>query len=202
MKKILITQRIDWIESHQEYRESIDRRLIKLIRECGFLPVPLPNFDSSQIQAPGLCGEVLNTLSPDGILLSGGNDLLQFPNRDQTEDLVLNFARENRLPVLGICRGMQVLAVRNGAQLKKVQNHVRTNHIVTGVINRKVNSYHSYSITICPDDYSILARSEDGNIEAIRHNYLPWEGWMWHPERERELSQSDIQNIKRVFLEI
>lgn len=201
MKRILVTQRIDWIDSRQEYCESTDRRLIKLLYDSGFIPIPFPNFEAYQIQNFEFCKEVLRSLAPAGLLLSGGNDLLQFPDRDKTEFFLLNYAYENLLPVLGICRGMQVMAVKNGAQLKKVKDHVRTRHLVTGTINKTVNSYHNYSISNCPTDYSVLATSKDGNIEAIRHNYLQWEGWMWHPERDSILDPSTIQEIRRVFSE-
>ena len=39
--------------------------------------------------------------------------------------------------------------------------------------------------------YEILAESEDGIIEAISHKKLPWEGWMWHPEREEQFVTND-----------
>ena len=41
--------------------------------------------------------------------------------------------------------------------------------------------------------------SGDGEIEAIRHLSLPWEGWMWHPERERVYSQDDVSRFLKLF---
>ena len=40
---------------------------------------------------------------------------------------------------------------------------------------------------------------EHGVIEAIRHATLPWEGWMWHPEREPVLHRQDIERLKALF---
>ena len=44
-----------------------------------------------------------------------------------------------------------------------------------------------------------LAKSDDGNIEAIRHRELPWEAWMWHPEREGGLVLSHLERFKRLI---
>ena len=67
------------------------------------------------------------------------------------------------------------------------------------IIKKEVNSYHAYSITECPKGFEILALSEDGEIEAIRHSSLPFEGWMWHPEREIKFSNNDIYRLKKLF---
>jgi putative glutamine amidotransferase len=45
----------------------------------------------------------------------------------------------------------------------------------------------------------VIARSEDGSIEAIRHTSLLWEGWMWHPEREETFASHDIRRLKMLF---
>ena len=42
---------------------------------------------------------------------------------------------------------------------------------------------------------------EDGFIEAIAHRYLPWEGWMWHPERETPFLEQDTRRIKALFID-
>ena len=47
----------------------------------------------------------------------------------------------------------------------------------------------------CPNDYHVLARSEDGEIEAIHHDKYPWEGWMWHPEREENFDERDLKKL-------
>ena len=50
-----------------------------------------------------------------------------------------------------------------------------------------VNSYHNYSISTCPKNYEVTAYSNDRVIEGLRHKKLNWEGWMWHPERDKNL---------------
>lgn len=86
-----------------------------------------------------------------------------------------------------------------GAELKSVTGHVKSRHRLSGEITGEVNSYHAFSLASCPEGFKVLARSEDGEIEAIRHRSLPWEGWMWHPEREIELSETDVQRLKALF---
>jgi putative glutamine amidotransferase len=105
--------------------------------------------------------------------------------RDFTERGLLEYARVNQLPLLGICRGMQVMGVHAKASLNSVSGHVGTRHRISGKMNGEVNSFHEKALASCPSDYRETGRSEDGVLEAIRHRNLPWEGWMWHPEREK-----------------
>ena len=86
-----------------------------------------------------------------------------------------------------------------GATLKQVEGHVGTRHTLNGFGNREVNSYHNYSVVSCPEAFEVTARSEDGEIEAVKHRCLKWEGWMWHPEREIEFSPQDIERFRVLF---
>jgi putative glutamine amidotransferase len=92
------------------------------------------------------------------------------------------------------------LATEAGATLHPIRNHVATRHEVAGALPaREVNSYHALAFSQCPEGYEVLATASDGSIEAIRHRTLPWQGWMWHPEREDEFSQADITAIAEIF---
>ncbi|AEP09343.1 putative glutamine amidotransferase class-I [Micavibrio aeruginosavorus ARL-13] len=92
---------------------------------------------------------------------------------------------------------MQMLNTYGGGTLKPVTGHVGARHHLDGDFKgRIVNSFHTYSIDNLSDSYLVLARSEDGEIEAIRHRTLPWDGWMWHPEREVDfLSAMDMKQF-------
>jgi putative glutamine amidotransferase len=198
-----ITQRVDKVESYDEWRDALDQRLIDWVTQSGFVPVPIPNslidIDSSNNRQPNM-DDWLRTVKIDAILLSGGNDIGNVKQRDLTEKYLLSWAEKNKKPVLGVCRGMQMMGVYAGGELVRVDGHVGIHHLLqsknsSGLpLPKHVNSYHNLMLKECPDTFQILAKSEDGCIEAIKHKTLPWEGWMWHPERESIFS--DIDQIR------
>lgn len=203
MKIVAVSQRVDHYPDRQETRDALDQRLITFLLVAGLIPVPVPN-GLYKALPDGRCDhEALDSwlaaVKPQAFVLSGGNDIGQCRERDLTEGWLLDHASQHQMPLLGICRGMQMMAHWAGTGLHPVQGHVRTRHRLTGEIAGEVNSYHGFSLATCPLDFEVLARSEDGEIEAIRHQSLPWEGWMWHPEREENFSARDVQRIKALF---
>jgi putative glutamine amidotransferase len=143
-------------------------------------------------------------VKPTGLVLSGGNDIGECPARDVTERYLLLWAKAKRVPVLGICRGLQMMAVWAGAELVKKDGHVGSRHqLVVDDQNEwpaNVNSYHKWGLATCPNGFKVTAQAADGSIEAIKHLELPWEGWMWHPERETLFSAQDTRRLKELFL--
>lgn len=193
MKIVAVSQRVDHVPDRHETRDALDQRLAAFVSTCGHMPVPVPNALGGAIR------DWLAVVQPAGVVLSGGNDIGQCAERDDAELALLAYAQERHLPVLGICRGMQMLAHWGGATLRPVEGHVRTRHRLSGEITGEVNSYHGFALADCPTGFEVLARSADGEIEAIRHSSLPWEGWMWHPEREAEFATNDIRRLKALF---
>jgi len=204
-KKILvgITQRADKIKSHNEWRDSLDHRLFQWVTEAGFVPVPIPNtlanldYESDNQQ---LLKDWTDTVGLDAIVLSGGGDIGEFPQRDLTENYLLLWAEKYRLPVLGICRGMQLMGLYFGAKLIEVKQHVGTRHNLvcekdSFLLSNTVNSYHNFALDKCPSNFKAIAYSEDGSLEAMAHNDLSWEAWMWHPEREDVFSDTDLEKF-------
>lgn len=204
MKIVAVSQRVDHYPDRNEARDALDQRLITFLLDAGFIPVPVPNGLVTTWPDGGRDTEALDVwlanVKPQAFVLSGGNDIGLCRERDLTEEWLLDHAHQHQIPLLGVCRGMHMLANWAGVSLRSVQGHVGTRHRLIGEVTGEVNSYHDFAVASCPVGFEIIARSEDGEIEAIRHQCLPWEGWMWHPERETEFTINDIQRLKALFL--
>lgn len=202
---VCITQRVDEYIDRKESRDAIDQNLIRFTIHAGFLPIVVPNSfvtiaeDTTDVDC-SLLEYWLDAFNPDGFILSGGNNIGDSPQRDETEKSILRWAETRFKPVLGICRGMQMMGVLAGTGLKSVKGHVCCRHQITGIINKEVNSFHDYALAKCPQGFSVISKCADGVIEAIRHNKIPWEGWMWHPEREQKFDNNDIERLRNLFL--
>ncbi len=206
--KVAVSQRVDVWTDRGERRDALDQRLCQWLAAAGCAAVPVPN----TLIAPLNTGHDkewqglhtwLRIVNPDTVLLSGGNDIGEAPERDDTERSLLDYARDRKLPALGICRGMQLMAVWSGGNLTPVSGHVRTRHrlraVSSGEWPGEVNSFHNFALAACPQGFVVAARAEDGAIEAIRHETLPWEGWMWHPERETQFNSTDVMRLRALL---
>jgi len=207
MKKIVITQRLEECFEYSEVRSSLDINYYKLLVEAGFFPIILP-YDIN------IC-EYLDKLDIDGILLTGGNDLYSQNNnilskkRDIFEKKLVEYSIINNIPLLGICRGMQIIAEYFGSTLKKVSNHVNKIHKIS--VNKEsvyyenikklkeVNTFHNYGIEKLSEELQISAVSEDGIIEALEHRTLLLFGQMWHSERVKPFNKNEINLIQNIF---
>lgn len=195
MAYILITQRVDKVEGREEVRDCLDQRWWKYIERLGFKPFPVPNKPESIL-------EIAKGLDVAGLILSGGNDIGEAPERDKTEKHLIDGMRIKSLPILGVCRGHQVLSKYLGkGTLKKIEGHAGTSHTVSGEINKKVNSYHDWVVTDLKNpNFKILAKAQDGTIEAISHKEEPIMSVMWHPERLDPFDAEDL-TLFRLFFE-
>lgn len=189
MRTILVSQRVEVIKSYGERRDCLDQRWCGFLHNCGLLPVPVMN-QGQDIKA------LLDLVRPAGILLTGGNDLAAYggdaPERDETERALIELGLKHDIPVLGVCRGMQMIADYFGGKLGKVTGHVARRHALFGTVTREVNSYHNLAVTEIPKDFEVLVRAEDGAVEAIRHIQRRIMAMMWHPEREAPYRAEDV----------
>ncbi|ETI69097.1 gamma-glutamyl-gamma-aminobutyrate hydrolase family protein [Neobacillus vireti] len=178
----------------------------------------------------------------DGIILSGGEDVdpkffNQEPHpqlgqvileRDLVELTIVEYAIMNKIPLLAICRGIQILNVALGGTLiqdipsqvkdsiqhtQKIERY-RDSHWVTiskdsklfqivGSERIRVNSLHHQSIETVATDLRIVAQSSDGIIEAVEYiNPAAFMiGVQWHPESMASSNQS-MNNLFAEFIKI
>ena len=122
------------------------------------------------------------------------------PLRDEFEIALLDAAVNSGLPVLGICRGPQLINIAAGGTLHQhLPEHAATDgppdatpHTVTTTEGSQlremygpevaVNSLHHQAVDQLGDGYIATAHSTDGIIEGIEHTELPILGVQWHPE--------------------
>lgn len=188
---------------------------ITRIVEAGGVPIILPSIANEQIQF--LLARI------DGLLFTGGEDVDPFhfgaephhalgvvtPRRDHFEMALMKAALEKNKPILGICRGMQVLnivlggnmyqdimAERTEKSLQHIQKapashashlvHVTAGSLLKEIVktdNIRVNSFHHQAVKDVPAPLIVSAASSDGIIEAIESSqHLFVIGVQWHPE--------------------
>lgn len=171
-------------------------RFIKAVLP-GCIWAPAPSLtDEKDLQ------DFLDGFGFDGLILSGGEDWGLNPERDAAETGMFNWARSNMVPVLGVCRGAQVLNRFMGGGLSPVSGHRAVRHLVEADgIRFEVNSYHNQGLPLrdLAPGLTPLAQAEDGSIEAFTLNDMPATGIIWHPERESAVSDFDRNLILNLF---
>lgn len=197
MKRIAITQRVDIEAAHGERHDALDQRWYEFLHACELIPLLIPNHAAS-------ARALIDDVPVAGVLFTGGNDLIAMggdaPERDETENMLLDWAWERALPVLGVCRGMQLIQAKFGVALEPVQGHVtHTQDITLNHAPASVNSYHRYGAYTSAPDLTIFAQASDGVVKGVRHASHPVTAVMWHPERLMPFSDRDIALFKNVF---
>lgn len=154
----------------------------------------------------------------DGVILCGGNDV--HPRfygeevagsvdmdeaRDEAELAVLKLAVEKALPVLGICRGHQLInTFFGGTLIQDLGTDIRHTdktifHEVTAEKDSiaaslygehfNVNTFHHQAIKATGKHLRVTQTAPDGVIEGVEHEMLPILGVQWHPERMHHLAE-------------
>jgi putative glutamine amidotransferase len=198
---------------------------VPYLEKLGVVPILVPN-NLSDLRA------FVTATGIDGVLLTGGGDVAPnrygqpniasediVPARDQTEYGLLELAVERNLPVLGICRGIQVINVFLGGGLLQdlpTQLHSPVRHDggdphairiidlrVSGVIgceDMHVNTFHHQGITpdlLAPPLEVFAVCAADGLVEGVIHRTQPILGVQWHPERPTPSLDFDLRLFRR-----
>ncbi len=178
----------------------------------------------------------------DGILLTGGDDIhprfyhsteIHYPHapenfvedRDEFEIAAFGIAEENNLPILGVCRGLQLINCALGGTLKqdlgelnKIHRRilkddkihpikVKDNTMLQGITKvslGEVNSSHHQSINELGKELKINSLAMDGTIEGIERSENVKSFLLavqWHPERMIDKESAFSENIRVSFLE-
>lgn len=151
----------------------------------------------------------------DGLVLTGGSDVgperyghdnhasTVEPERDEVEFVLYDTALDDEIPVLGICRGLQVINVHAGGSLTQdVPAHARwdlgpsvaahsisieprsTLHALLGD-DHDVNSLHHQAVDEIGDGLRVTAVADDGAVEAFEVDGADVVAVQWHPEMMR-----------------
>ncbi len=174
-----------------------------LLIQAGLIPLFL---------TPGSGGGVLSRI--DGLLLSGGPDVAPWrygqepgdklgevePELDEHELGLVRDARSRHLPILGICRGQQLINVALGGTLQQHVDHPQWDgdpsrpthqveivagthlHRTLGVERAQVNSGHHQAVDVIAPPLQASARSTDGLVEALEAEALLVMAVQWHPD--------------------
>ena len=209
-------QLIDDMANQAGHRKSyVSMDYVDAIITTGAMPLVLPlTLDEAVIK--NYIGKI------DGLLLSGGQDVAPYlygedpklklkhvlPERDKFEYLLIKYAMEAKMPIFGVCRGLQILNVYFGGTLHQdlsygefwVQHNQEqlptfATHAIKIVDNTElarvfaaeqvfVNSFHHQVINKPADKFIVSAVAADGAIEAIEA--ISEEEFIlavqWHPE--------------------
>lgn len=201
----------DLVERSSEAGENA-LKYMRLVAEAGLVPVLL---------MPGASAGVMSRV--DGLLLSGGADIAprrygQEPGADlgevdqeldQHELELVAAARARQLPILGICRGQQLINTALGGTLHQHVLHPQWDgdpswpvhqvevlagthlHRVLGVERAEVNSGHHQAVDVIAPLLRASARSTDGLVEALEAEELLIMAVQWHPD---EMPNDDISH--------
>jgi putative glutamine amidotransferase len=227
---IAVSARIHWGTPEQAgvYQKDgyfLEHSVANLLLRHGALATMVPPLRDTQGFAHGeshACSYADYAALCDGLVLQGGADMAPFhygevaakaewvgdPGRDEYElALIAAFCAAGK-PILGICRGMQVLNVYFGGSLhqdietqlgggnthRDGVHYEKPLHPVTftphstlartyaNVAHAQVNTIHHQCVKKLGTDLIVEARADDGIIEAFRHATLPILGVQWHPE--------------------
>jgi anthranilate synthase/aminodeoxychorismate synthase-like glutamine amidotransferase len=127
-------------------------------------------------------------LGPSHLVISPG------PGRPEASGATVEIVRRlaPTTPTLGVCLGHQAIVEAFGGEIGQAQRLVHgkasaVSHDGRGIFaglsqNFQAGRYHSLAATAVPDELEVSARTEDGEVMAVRHRSLRVDGVQFHPE--------------------
>lgn len=198
--RVGISLRVELIDRYNDRRDVLSQDWTNFLLNVNSFPIMIPNTLSN-------VHEFLNEMKLDFIILSGGDNIGDFPERDKTEHEIINYAIKHNIPILGICRGMQILNDFFGGSIITTnnQNHVGKPHNIDFINSKfsklieqkslQVNSFHNNIIKkecLGKNLESFALSKTDDTIEGYFHLNLPIMGVMWHPERSNDIELGSL----------
>lgn len=211
---------------------DINNAYLTSIELAGGIPICIPNATEENVEA------VLNLV--DGLVLIGGADIdpLLFNEephrhigsvvrkRDDSDLLLMKTAYKRQMPVLGICRGQQIMNVAFGGTIiqdipSQVENtilhkqHSKRGELAHTVAVKtpkfkeifteetyRVNTFHHQSVGKLGEGLLVSAVAKDGIIEGIEHESHPYcVAVQWHPEELAPNGDVYAQRLFKSFIE-
>jgi gamma-glutamyl-gamma-aminobutyrate hydrolase PuuD len=197
---IALTMRVVRDPAHGEPRDAIAHDWIRFMEAHDVTPVLIPNVlrdPASYLRTVGARGLILTGGENVGPLTAGSDDPPS--DRDRSEAALLTSALDAALPVLGVCRGLQLINAVLGGEVMRdldpIAPHVNVRHGVTlldgvpcewsGPRSLTTNSFHRQGVVV--DGLAAALRpfavADGGIVEGLRHDRLPVVAVQWHPER-------------------
>ena len=197
MKTIAITQRITYFYEGRDMYDCIDRNWNDFLFRCGIIPFILPN-NIRQVK------KILNLTKIDGVILSGGDDLICLGGKDlpreQVEEFLIRLCIKKKIPLLGVCRGMQKIQNFFNVKLLKIYSKVKKfEEVIIGNKKTKINSFHLFGTKQNHKNFRNWVVSSDGVVKAIECRKNKIIGIMWHPERNIPFKKEDVKLFKNFF---
>jgi putative glutamine amidotransferase len=186
--RVAITMRRSDASAYAEPRDAVSHDWLSTFERHGLIPILVPSTLADPV-------ELVEASGARALLLSNGEDVGTSPERDQSERKLYEHAVRAGMPVLGVCRGLQMINVIAGGHVRAVSaDHVAKLHAVTlhsrlatiaGATTLSVNSFHGCGVArgeLAPS-LTPLAHTADDLIEAFEHAAHKVIAVQWHLER-------------------
>jgi len=210
-KRLGLSMRVDQLQGRPEPHDCLAHDWSAILyRALGEITwFPLPNLGQrTEAQLDALCLEAL--------ILTGGNSIGQSPVRDDSELRMLDYCYRRHLPVLGVCRGLQLIHYSLTGVLPKpvcAAVHAGQSHPVQAPTElgrrllaggAEVNSYHELGVFAeqVQPGLEIWALSGDGVVEGFIDRQRRTIACQWHPERGPEAAEAGASLIRYFYNEL